>query len=193
MVWSVDPLSPDIADLERQLVEAEHDAQALVAGLSEELGTWRAADGSWSVAQCLDHIVKANLQYLAPMFDPAERARERHRMRRGPAKPGLIGRFFVRTLEPPVKKLMRMTAPPSILPHENPALSDAFARFLRTQSETRRVLHDFSDLDLNAVHFRNPFIPGLRFSLATGFHVITAHERRHLWQAWRVRRAAEAV
>ena len=26
--------------------------------------------------------------------------------------------------------------------------------------------------------------------LATGLHVIAAHERRHLWQAWRVRQAA---
>jgi hypothetical protein len=35
------------------------------------------------------------------------------------------------------------------------------------------------------------FIRGIRFSLATGLHVIAAHERRHLWQAWRVREAAE--
>ena len=30
----------------------------------------------------------------------------------------------------------------------------------------------------------------IRFSLATGRHVIATHERRHLWQAWRVRRIA---
>ena len=32
---------------------------------------------------------------------------------------------------------------------------------------------------------------GVRLSLATGLHVLAAHERRHLWQAWRVRREAE--
>ena len=37
----------------------------------------------------------------------------------------------------------------------------------------------------------NPFIRGIRFSLATGLHVIAAHERRHLWQAWNVCRAGE--
>jgi hypothetical protein len=41
------------------------------------------------------------------------------------------------------------------------------------------------------VRFPNPFIRGVRFSLATGLHVIAAHERRHLWQAWRVRHAVE--
>jgi hypothetical protein len=49
----------------------------------------------------------------------------------------------------------------------------------------------FADIDLARVTFPNPFIRGVRFSLATGLHVIAAHERRHLWQAWRVRHAAE--
>ena len=47
------------------------------------------------------------------------------------------------------------------------------------------------NLDLSGVRFPNPFIPGLRFSLATGLNVITAHERRHLAQAWSVRRVVE--
>jgi hypothetical protein len=42
------------------------------------------------------------------------------------------------------------------------------------------------------VRFPNPLVRGLRFSLATGLHVIAAHERRHLWQAWRIRRGMEA-
>ena len=41
------------------------------------------------------------------------------------------------------------------------------------------------------VRFVNPFVRGIRFSLATGLHVIAAHERRHLLQGWKVRRAAE--
>jgi hypothetical protein len=53
-----------------------------------------------------------------------------------------------------------------------------------------RRLHR-AEIDLTGVRFPNPFIRGVRFSLATGLHVIAAHERRHLWQAWRVRQAAE--
>jgi hypothetical protein len=45
---------------------------------------------------------------------------------------------------------------------------------------------------LAGVPFPNPFIRGIRFSLATGLHVIAAHERRHLLQAWEVRQAMEA-
>jgi hypothetical protein len=57
----------------------------------------------------------------------------------------------------------------------------------------RVFLRENEELDLAKIGFRNPFVPVIRFSLATGLHVIPAHERRHLWQAWRVRRGAEEV
>ena len=36
----------------------------------------------------------------------------------------------------------------------------------------------------------NPFFSLIRFSVGTGFQVIAAHQRRHLWQAERVRERA---
>jgi hypothetical protein len=52
----------------------------------------------------------------------------------------------------------------------------------------RVLLRTYADIDLASVRFPNPFIRGVRFSLATGLHVIPAHERRHLWQAREVKR-----
>ena len=62
---------------------------------------------------------------------------------------------------------------------------------MASQDEVRDFLTASADLDLAAIRFPNPFVRRIRFSLATGLHVITAHERRHMWQAWLVRRAAE--
>src|ERR1700736_5772461 len=93
----------DIKDLYCKLDAAERDAQALVTDLAEERGGWRADAGSWSVAECLDHLAAANRTYLHAMKEPAIRAREQGRFRRGPAVPGFVGHWFVRTMEPPVK------------------------------------------------------------------------------------------
>jgi hypothetical protein len=187
----MDASAPDIKDLKDQLDAAERDARALVADLAEERGGWRAETGSWSVAECLDHLTSANRVYLHAMKEPAIRAREQGRFRRGPAAPGFLGRWFVRTMEPPVKAPFRMKAPRIIEPRVASSLANAFASFTTSQDEVREFLRAYADLDLAAVRFPNPFVRGIRFSLATGLHVITAHERRHLWQAWRVRRAAE--
>jgi hypothetical protein len=97
----------------------------------------------------------------------------------------------VRSLEPPVNARFKGKAPRSIQPRTAPPLSEAFSGFLASQNEVRTFLRTYADIDLAGVRFPNPFVRGVRFSLATGLHVIAAHERRHLWQALRVRQASE--
>jgi hypothetical protein len=185
--------TPDIENLKKQLDAVARGAQALVADLTEARGAWRAATGAWSVAECLDHLAVANRVYLGAMKEPATRAREQGRLRRGPAAPGFVGRWFVRTMEPPVKEPFRMKAPRTAEPCAAPPLVKAFASFTASHDEVRAFLLESADLDLAAVRFPNPFVRGIRFSLATGLQIIAAHERRHLWQAWRTRRAAEGA
>ena len=184
-------LSADLQALADALDAAERDARSIVAGLTEAQGAWRANPGSWSVAECIDHLATANRVYLAAMSPPAAQARRDHRERRRPARPGLVGGWFVNYLEPPVKPSLRGKAPRKIRPRTAPPLSDAMAMFLASQDKVRSFLRTYADVDLAGVRFPNPFIRGVRFSLATGLHVIAAHERRHLWQARRVREAAE--
>jgi hypothetical protein len=184
-------LPPDLQMLEEALDASERDARVLVSGLTDTLGAWRAEPGSWSVAECLDHLATANRVYLAAMRPAADRALSEGRERRGPAQPGLIGGWFVKFLEPPVKARTKSKAPSKIRPRTAPALHDASTAFLASQDEVRTFLRAYAGIDLAGVRFPNPFIRGVRFSLATGLHVIAAHERRHLWQAWRVRQAAE--
>lgn len=187
------PLPPELQSLSDALDAAELDARNLVAGLSEERGTWHVEPGSWSVAQCLDHLGTGNRVYLAAMRPHADRARRQGRLRRRPALPGFPGRWFVNSLEPPVKPRKKMKAPAKIRPQVEPSLGEAMASFFGSQDEVRVFLRTYADIDLAGVHFPNPFVRGLRWSLATGLHVIPAHERRHLWQAWNVRRAADEL
>jgi hypothetical protein len=183
----------ELRALQQALDAIERDARTLIDGVSDAQGVWRADLTSWSIAHCLDHLATANRVYLEAMTPPAERARQQGRRRRGPAVPGLIGGWFVRSMEPPVRPRFRMTAPKKIVPRESPPLGDAAAQFLMSHDEVRAFLRTYADIDLAHVVFPNPFIRGVRFSLATGLHVLEAHERRHLWQAWNVRRAMSSA
>jgi hypothetical protein len=183
-------LPADIRELLEQLDAAESDAMELVATVSDEQGARRPRAGSWSIAECLDHLATANRVYVRAMQESAARARMRGSPRRGPAIPGWIGRWFVNYLEPPPRWWSMRRAPRSIRPGAA-GLKEALASFLASQGDVRAFLRAHADLDLARVRFRNPFIRGVRFSLATGLHVIAAHERRHLWQARRVRQAID--
>jgi hypothetical protein len=178
---------PEIAALLGELDANAQAARRLVDGLSEEDGRWRPAPDVWSVAECLDHLAVANRVYLESMRGAAERARAAGRLRRRPALPGFFGRLFANSLEPPPKSRTRRKAPSKIRPRESPGLRDAFTAFIASQEPVRAFLRDYANIDLAGVRFRNPFIGVIHFSLASGLHVITAHERRHLWQAQQVR------
>lgn len=182
-------VSPDIQALHEQYDAVEEDARRLVSGLDEALGSWRERDDSWSVAECLDHLAAGNIIYLEAMQKAAIKARKQGKLRRKPALPGLIGGLFVKQLEPPLK--LRMKSPSSIRPRQSPPLQETFAKFIESHQQMTAFLFQNADLDLAGISFVNPFVRMIRFSLATGLHVIPAHERRHLRQAWRVRQNAE--
>lgn len=183
-------LPPELAAIATQLDAVDADARALVAGLTEESGTWRKEPGSWSVAECLDHLATANRVYLAAMTPAAEQALASGSRRRRPALPGFIGGLFARSLEPPARPWLKSKTPKHIEPRPSPPLDDAFRAFLTSQDAVRAFMRKFADIDLAGVRFPNPFVKGVRFSLATGLHVIASHDRRHIWQAGNVARAA---
>jgi hypothetical protein len=178
---------PD-GDLPAELLRLIHALRAtatqveqLTADLDESSGTWRPAPDAWSVAECLDHLATANRVYIDAMEIAARPAAGSRR--HGPAVPGLFGRWFVRTLEPPVKKIFVLRAPRLIRPRVSPPLADARSAFFDAETDVDRFIHQYAFIDLARTHFPNPFITGVRFSLATGLHVIAAHNRRHVWQA----------
>lgn len=179
----------DIQALEAALAAVDEDTRNLIAGLTPEQGIWRPVPAAWSIAHCLDHLATGNRVYLRAMEPSAASALARGSRRKRPALPGLIGGWFVRSLDAPVKLRFKMKAPKKIVPRESPSLADAAAQFFASQDQVRAFLRKYADIDLAGVHFPNPFMRGVRFSLATGLHVIAAHDRRHVWQSWNVRKA----
>ncbi len=178
------PLPADIQELLRALDGSDRRAEALVRDLDEERFNWRPDERSWSVAQCLDHLNVANLAYLARMRAALERAARKSEGRRGAIQPGFLGRWFVATLEPPPKR--RLPAPRKIVPAARKGRDEVIGDWRRIQAEVKDLLRAGAAQDLNGIRFVNPFFSLIRFSVGTGFQVIAAHERRHLWQAERV-------
>lgn len=180
----------DVRALDDQYEAIERDARALVASIDERMGTWRSAPGSWSIAECLDHLAVGTRVYLRAMAEPVRQGRAAHRVRRRPLRPGLLGGLFAWSLEPPVNPRLKQRAPAVIVPRASPPLADAAAAFFTAHEQARAFLRANADLDLAGLRFPNPFVRGIRFSVASGLHIIASHDRRHLWQARRVLEAA---
>jgi len=168
-------------------------ARDISAGLNEEQLNWQQVSGrSWSILQCLDHMALTNLKYTAAMQRAVDVAPRPQRPWTGSIASSLIGRRFIKGIEPPVR-VVKLKAPPTIEPPVRRTAGEVFSLLIESHEAIREVIKSSAGLNLNAVEFRNPFVPLLRPSLGTGLLLLTAHERRHLWQAENVRRAVLAA
>jgi hypothetical protein len=104
------------------------------------------------------------------------------------ARHGFLGNLFVRLTEPPVR--FRVPAPRAFVPPLDAAPCEVVELFMRTQDDLQRLASEANGLDLARVKVVSPINKRLKFTLGQAFRLLTAHERRHLWQARGVKEAA---
>jgi len=157
----------------------------LVRGLTTIQLNWRPAEDFWSIGQCLQHLYATNEVYL-----PAIAVALDHRPP-SPVQdilPGWFGRWFIHTYIEPSSRSRRARAPRKIAPARqiDPSVLDLF---LGSNDVARDLVQRAGAYDINRIRFRNPFIPLLRFTVGTGFEIVSRHQRRHLLQAERVQQS----
>lgn len=174
-------LSSILGDLEI----AEREASEIIAQVSPAQAVWQPNHGrSWSIVQCLSHLARTNRIYAAAMYEAVSRANTQPQDASQPISPGFLSAWFIRSMEPPVRT--RMKARSKVFPATQLQPPEVLADFIDSHKPVRSVAEASSSLDVNRIRFKNPFVPLLRFSVGTGLLVISAHDRRHLWQARQV-------
>jgi hypothetical protein len=166
----------------RELEANDRRAAAVARGLSPEQLNWRPAADAWSVGQCIQHLYVTNEVYLPPIAAALE---GRPRSPVPEITPGWFGRWFIRNYIEPSPKSRRGRAPRKITPaeHIEPSILEMF---LGSNENARALIRRAESYDVNRIRFRNPFVPLVRFTVGTGFEIVTIHQRRHLLQAERV-------
>ena len=106
-----------------------------------------------------------------------------------------IADFSVGALVPSAKRMglpvrTRFKAPAKVIPMQAGDPQEALQAFLESHAPVRRVLAFWDRVNFNRVRFRNPFVPVIRFTIGTGFEILSRHEARHLLQAERVKPGA---
>ena len=165
-----------------QLDAADERTRALLAEISPEQLNWQPQPTAWSVGQCIEHLCLTNEHYVSSM----SKALEGKPFGAAPEiKPGWFARWFITSFVEPSSKSKRARAPKKIVPSSR-VESSVLDRFLCSNQQTRELISRASNYDVNRIRFKNPFVPGIRFTIGTALEIIPIHERRHLLQAERV-------
>lgn len=169
-----------------QTEDINREAQKLVEGLNTEQLNWKPAPGSWSIAQCLEHLAVTSEREESYLVGAIARGREKGSVN-GPLtyQPTLFGGWIIRRLLPTTTR--KMPAPKVYRPAASSNIEGSLERFLEQQAKLLIFLNNSEGLDFNKIRFRSAVTPFIRFSLADNFVMTVVHSQRHLAQARRVR------
>ena len=179
-------------ELLESLDQLDKDYAGLLQNFSPEQLNWVPAPGVWSIAQCMEHVARSNTIYIPVIQARISRATPRAEFAGKPLRTaGWPSTMFLRSVSPEGSRKNR--APEGARPAGPSSINSAEALQLLQESHVkiRSILSASAQPDLNRIRFRNPFIPLLRFTVATGILVMVGHAQRHLQQAMRVSLSVE--
>jgi hypothetical protein len=179
-------MHPDLEHLSLQFAEAEARMHRLAESVSDQEWATRPARGGWSIDECIAHLTLTNQRYVpilaeasdaAPSFGDDPPPARLHR--------DLAGRLLSWMMEPPVR--FRLPTRPEFTPQGMVTRAHTVAAFDAAQAAIQQQVRAMDGLDVTTIRVTSPFNASLRYSAYSALHILAAHERRHLWQAERVR------
>jgi hypothetical protein len=166
-----------LANLLEQIQRATIGAKKLVLGRSASDLTGRLEPGSWSAAECLDHLAQTTRSFL-PAISKAVATAPKLTTNR-PFRTGTIALLLVRNLEPPYR--FRYKVLPELVPQEK-NFEAAWSAFEESQSWLSESVLSATGLAIDKVKVQCPVHARVTYNVYGAFRMLAAHERRHLWQ-----------
>lgn len=175
-----------VPGIRAELDAAADDARHSFGRLDDRQFNWREADTSWSVAQCVEHLVTMNRLMSGAMNDALEGKGRRAIAQRLPLVPAMFGRMLVRSQSPVSTR--RFKAPPSGVPTASAIDRRMLDEFVDANRQMSARLQTLDERELARVIMVSPFMSFVAYSVLDGWRLIAAHNWRHVEQARRVTR-----
>jgi hypothetical protein len=167
-------------ELEAQFVAMSVAAQALVDAAGAGLCTQRPSPGSWSVAECLQHLNISVDSYFPIWQQLIANAVPRKTMISAPYRTDFWGRLLSWILEPPSRT--RSKTPSSFEPVDVNSIESVLSGFLERQERIMATLRRCRGRAIDRVKMASPVDRRIHYTVWSSFLIIAAHQRRHLWQ-----------
>ena len=175
-------MANDINGVVSQFEAVTADVEKSFGGLSAVQLNWKPAPESWSVGQCLDHLIKSNEEFYPELDALAAGTRKNSFWQNWSPLSGIAGAFLVNTLKKDgqkVKTNQKMT-PPSDIP------ADIVHKFAAHQAQFIEKIRSTANADWRKTVLTSPFVKIMTYRMDVGLQALIEHEKRHVRQAKRV-------
>ena len=172
------------------LADALHELDLITKKVQAEFGrfsadqlNWKPTEDSWSIGQCLDHLIKTNQLYF-PVFEAVSQGRKRRTFwEMLPGLPGFWGRLMLKGLASTSKKFK---SPAVFKPATSNIPATIVADFVQHQQDLIRRIKATDTVNHAKTIVTSPASPVITYSLQDCVNICAVHEERHFLQAKRV-------
>ena len=176
-------MSERIANIKQALTASAEDARQKFGSLSAEQLNWKPAENSWSVAQCLEHLVKTNAEFY-PEFEKLASGRRRNTAWQSYSPlTGFFGRFLIKAVTEDSKKAK---APSNRIVPGSDVDPMIVEHFVADIVNVNGKIDACSGVDLRRTVVSSPFMRLITYTLDDAYTVLVEHTKRHIRQAERV-------
>jgi len=143
--------------------------------------------GSWSAAQCLEHLNIYGRYYLPAIENAISRATKLQSIRSNIFKSGWLGNYFTNLMKPAANGSLKkkMKAPANARPQPELNATAVIAEFIDQQEKLLQLLEKAKSIDLNKARVPISIARFIRLKLGDVFMFLIAHNQRHILQAER--------
>lgn len=152
--------------------------------LSENQVNWKTDLQSWSIAECVDHLIVTNKLYLAEFEKQFEREQIKTDCSVAIVKHKLLSKFIIKSVDPAnIKKAKTFTV---FSPSKSNYTKDVFNLFVETEQSLVNLISASKNLDLNKYVMSSPAAKIVKENFCDVLEIIRLHDRRHFNQAEKV-------
>jgi hypothetical protein len=180
-------MHPQLKEIEGELESATARVEQLGEQWSEESWRKRPADGGWSAVECIAHLNLTSRSYL-PLLDEALASRGQQGATPARMRKDLIGWLIWKAVRPDTK--MKAKTAPAFVPQADGTVASVLSDFRDLQGALIERLRAADGRPLHRIKVASPFNDRVRYSVYSGFSILSAHEHRHIDQAERALKAS---
>ncbi len=150
---------------------------------------WKPAPESWSIGQCLDHLIVADCLYFPAFKKIAENTYRMTAWQKWSPFGGLFGKILVSQTQETVKR--KVNTARVFYPSASQVDAGIFERFHKHLDSLLEYIDSFEKTDLDKTHITSPVSGFITYSLRNTVTLLIQHEHRHINQAIRVKAREE--
>jgi len=170
-----------IKAIQQKTKEAKDKVKFEFSDISLDQLNWKSSPGSWSIAQCLDHLIIADRSYFSDLKKITEGTYKMSFWEKHSPFTGLCGRIMKDQLRERVKK--KMTAPKKLQPTISDKSLDIIDTYYENLDTFLELISNCKNVDIDKTIITSPIIRIVTYSLRDALYFLVQHEHRHINQA----------